>query len=174
MGRGRAGLTAGSWAALGWAMVCAWRGFALGVGLHLGVQTPTGSMLVVGALSVASEAAPHLRLKGVLRRSAGCSDLSLDPCLLSPHSSMVRGLTSAYHPWTLLGGSGHIVSLPLIPRAGIWEKSSYSLPTYLSTLSSVHRSLISHSLPPHEPQHTRPPCPSPTLRVDQNSCPLSR
>ena len=26
----------------------------------------------------------------------------------------------------------------------------------------------------HEPQHTRPPCPSPTPRVYPNSCPLSR
>ena len=36
------------------------------------------------------------------------------------------------------------------------------------------RSLVSDSLPPHEPQHARPPCPSPTPRVYSNSCPLSR
>ena len=30
------------------------------------------------------------------------------------------------------------------------------------------------SLRPHEPQHTRPPCPSPTPGVYSNSCPLSR
>ena len=30
------------------------------------------------------------------------------------------------------------------------------------------------SLPPHELQHTRPPCPSPTPRVYSNSCPLSQ
>ena len=34
-------------------------------------------------------------------------------------------------------------------------------------------SVMSDSLWPHEPQHTRPPCPSPTPRVDPNSCPLS-
>ena len=33
---------------------------------------------------------------------------------------------------------------------------------------------MSDSLPPHELQHTRPPCPSPTLGVYSNSCPLSR
>ena len=33
---------------------------------------------------------------------------------------------------------------------------------------------MSDSLQPHGPQHTRPPCPSPTLRVYLNSCPLSR
>ena len=30
------------------------------------------------------------------------------------------------------------------------------------------------TLRPHEPQHTRPPCPSPTSRVYPNSCPLSQ
>ena len=35
-------------------------------------------------------------------------------------------------------------------------------------------SVTSDSLRPHELQHTRPPCPSPTPRVYSNSCPLSR
>ena len=30
------------------------------------------------------------------------------------------------------------------------------------------------ALPLHEPEHARPPCPSPTPRVHPNSCPLSR
>ena len=33
---------------------------------------------------------------------------------------------------------------------------------------------MSDSLQHHEPQHTRPPCPSPTPRVHPNPCPLSR
>ena len=33
---------------------------------------------------------------------------------------------------------------------------------------------MSNSLLPHELQHPRPPCPSPTARVYLNSCPLSR
>ena len=36
------------------------------------------------------------------------------------------------------------------------------------------RSVMSDSLQPHEPQHARPPCPSPTPRVHPNPCPLSR
>ena len=36
------------------------------------------------------------------------------------------------------------------------------------------RSVMSDSLRPHGPQHTRPPCPSPTPRVHSDSCPLSR
>ena len=35
-------------------------------------------------------------------------------------------------------------------------------------------SVMSDSLQPHALQHARPPCPSPTLGVYSNSCPLSR
>ena len=35
-------------------------------------------------------------------------------------------------------------------------------------------SVVSDSLRPHRPQHTRPPCPSPTPGVYPNSCPLSQ
>ena len=35
-------------------------------------------------------------------------------------------------------------------------------------------SVMSDSLWPHESQHARPPCPSPTPRVYSNSCPLSQ
>ena len=36
------------------------------------------------------------------------------------------------------------------------------------------RLVISDSLRPHEPQHTRPPCPSPTPSVHPNPCPSSQ
>ena len=42
---------------------------------------------------------------------------------------------------------------------------------------SVQFSSVAQSCPtlqPHEPQHTRPPCQSPTPRVHPNTCPLSR
>ena len=44
------------------------------------------------------------------------------------------------------------------------------------SLSSVQfsRSVMSHSLRPHESQHTRPPCPSPTPRVHSDSLPSSQ
>ena len=35
------------------------------------------------------------------------------------------------------------------------------------------RSVVSNSLRPHEPQHARPPCPSPTPAVHPNPCPSS-
>ena len=36
------------------------------------------------------------------------------------------------------------------------------------------RSVVSNSLRPHGPQHTRPPCPSLTPGIDSDSCPLSQ
>ena len=46
----------------------------------------------------------------------------------------------------------------------------------ITCVSSVQFScsVMSNSLRPHEPQHTRPPCPSPNPEVQPNSCPLSR
>ena len=46
----------------------------------------------------------------------------------------------------------------------------------MTNLSSVQSSysVMSDSLQPHEPQHARPPCPSPTPGVHPNPCPLSR
>ena len=41
-------------------------------------------------------------------------------------------------------------------------------------VSQFSHSVVSDSLWPQEPQHTRPPCPSPTARVYPNPCPLSR
>ena len=46
---------------------------------------------------------------------------------------------------------------------------------FSQTFSSVQfsHSIMSNSLQPHESQHARPPCPSPTPGVYSNSCPLS-
>ena len=44
-------------------------------------------------------------------------------------------------------------------------------PTFVSVQFS--RSVVSNSLQPHESQHARPPCPSPTPGVFPSSCPSS-
>ena len=51
-----------------------------------------------------------------------------------------------------------------------------NLKHYSVQFSSVQfsHSVVSNSLRPHEPQHARPPCPSPTPRAYPNSCPSSR
>ena len=44
----------------------------------------------------------------------------------------------------------------------------------MTSSAQFSHSVVSDSLWPHEPQHTRPPCPSPTPRVYPNPCPLSQ
>ena len=46
-----------------------------------------------------------------------------------------------------------------------------TLPEFLHSVQ-FSCSVMSDSLQPHEPQHSRPPCPSPTPRVYSNPCPL--
>ena len=48
----------------------------------------------------------------------------------------------------------------------IWNRKLWHL--------SVQFSSVAQFMQPHEPQHARPPCPSPTPRVYPNSCPSSR
>ena len=47
-------------------------------------------------------------------------------------------------------------------------------PSKLLPSVQFSRSVVSNSLRPHEPQHARPPYPSPTPRVYPNPCPLSQ
>ena len=54
-----------------------------------------------------------------------------------------------------------------------WSQKTRVLVAYIQIASSV-QSVMSDSLQPHESQHTRPPCPSPTPGVYSNSCPLSQ
>ena len=53
------------------------------------------------------------------------------------------------------------------------ERYFYSFSDNFSSVQFSH-SVMSDSLRPHEPQHSRPPCPSPTPGVHPNPCPLSR
>ena len=52
-----------------------------------------------------------------------------------------------------------------------WDSTEYLTRTNESVQFGC--SVMSDSLWPHEPQHARPPCPSPTPGVHQNPCPLS-
>ena len=45
---------------------------------------------------------------------------------------------------------------------------------HFSPSDQFSHSVVSESLRPHEPQHVRPPCPSPTARVHPNPCLLSQ
>ena len=73
-------------------------------------------------------------------------------------------------PWTeeLVGYSpwGH-------KESHTTEKLTHTSKLYFSSLQFC-RSVMSDFLQPHELQHARPPCPSPTPGVHPNSCPSSR
>ena len=57
----------------------------------------------------------------------------------------------------------------------MWTKiSQYLKTTFSQSVQFSCRSVISDSLRPHESQHARPPCPSPTPGVYPNSCAWSR
>ena len=57
-----------------------------------------------------------------------------------------------------------------------WVNRGTEILTSIRIISSVQfsHSVVSDSLQPHESQHARPPCPSPTPGVHSDSCPLSR
>ena len=51
---------------------------------------------------------------------------------------------------------------------------TFSQFSYIFSVQFSSVAVVSDSLLPHGLQHARPPCPSPTPRVNSNSCPLSR
>ena len=61
-------------------------------------------------------------------------------------------------------------------RESIRNSGHLSPKKQMPVFSSVQfsRSVVSDSLPPHESQHTRPPCPSPTPGVHSDSSPSSQ
>ena len=73
----------------------------------------------------------------------------------------------------------HIVHLWLVGTSSSllqsigWVKTSYHNIIFWGSVQ-FSRSVVSDSLRPHESQHARPPCPSPTPGVHSDSCPLSQ
>ena len=71
-----------------------------------------------------------------------------------------------------------VLSLCTVWAPGNTYKTSKCLQISKTLLKKVIKiqfsSLMSDSLQPHESQHVRPPCPSPTPGVYPNPCPLSR
>ena len=107
---------------------------------------------------------------------------SCDPMDCSPPDSSVHGIYQAgILEWVALSFSREIFptqgSNPgLLYCRWILNQLNHRSFPLLHVFSSVQfsRSVVSNSLRPHESQHTRPPCPSPTPRVHLNSRPSSR
>ena len=71
--------------------------------------------------------------------------------------------------WELRLPTGDRTCNPLVGRLSL---NHWTAREVLISVQFSH-SVVSNSLRPHEPQHTRPPCPSPTPRVYTNPCLLS-
>ena len=94
------------------------------------------------------------------------SDSSALRCLPRFAPIHVRWVSDAIQP-----------SHPLPPSSFSFSLAQHQDIFHLDTsISSVQfsRSVLSNSLQPHESQHTRPPCPSPTPGAYSNSCPSSQ
>ena len=62
---------------------------------------------------------------------------------------------------------------PRCPSADEWIRKLWYIYTMEYSVQ-FSCSVVSDSLQPHESQHTRPPCPSPTPGVHSDSCPSSQ
>ena len=87
-------------------------------------------------------------------------------CSLSSECSCLNILMAlSLTPFRSLMECHSFICIPLSPlSASLWNISEVQFSC----------SVVSDSLRPHEPQHARPPCPSPTPGVHPNSCPLSQ
>ena len=76
---------------------------------------------------------------------------------------------------SLPSGPQHLIrwGKKILYQATVWSSLGYLLSTNISSVQ-FSRSVVSNSLWPHESQHARPPCPSPTPGVHSDSCPSSQ
>ena len=82
------------------------------------------------------------------------SSLKHSHCCTDPHTQWESPILSAWHAPLYKWCHDHMQTLDVSVQ--------------------FSRSVVADSLRPHEPQHARPPCPSPTPRAYSNPCPLSR
>ena len=68
----------------------------------------------------------------------------------------------------------YCTSVDLASQIQFFLHSVFSMINFQLSSVQFSPSVVSDSLLPHELQHTRPPCPSPTPGVHSNSCPLSQ
>ena len=111
-----------------------------------------------------------------------CSFLLWKPCLFSMSVSLFVFVNKFIYIFKIPQKWYHMIcvfvyltSLSMIISRSI-HVAANGIISFFFMASSVQfsRSVMSNSLQPYEPQHTRPPCPSPTPGVHPDPCPLSR
>ena len=86
----------------------------------------------------------------------------------------ITPITISPRQWYLTSNWSFPLDLCSTSTYGQPEKSKHTLLTNHISSVQFSPSVVSNSLRPHESQHTRPPCPSPTPRIHSNSYPSSR
>ena len=127
---------------------------------------------------------PTLRSHGLQHARLPCPSLTPEACSDScPLGQMPSNHLILCCPLLLLPSIFPIIrvfsneSVLCIRWPEDWSFSfNFSLSNESVQFSSVQfsHSVVSDSLRPHESQHARPPCPSPTPGVHPNPCPLSQ
>ena len=118
------------------------------------------------------ERAENFRAKECITKLSYATGLGSTDWWQAVHASNLShfNTTDLYHSW-LWYNQVHSMAFKSLPHLHIEH------PHLLQEMASsvqFSRSVVSHSLRPREPQHSRPPCPSPTPGVHPNPCPLSR
>ena len=104
-----------------------------------------------------------------------CDSMARSPPGFSVHGIFqARLLECIAVPSKGSSGCRHNMSLMFPALAGEFFTTSTPWKPVASLSVQFSRSVVSDSLQPHESQHARPPCPSPTPGVYSNSCPSSR
>ena len=115
--------------------------------------------------------------------------LVFQKCLIFLNSSLLLSenkkwyLTASYYfilvftkQWCLIHSLFLGICCFNISRKNFMRLVTHIIAVYLEMVRrkvQFSHSVVSDSLRPHEQQHARPPCPSPTPRVYPNPCPLS-
>ena len=90
---------------------------------------------------------------------------------------MIKNLPAMWETWVRSLGQEDTLEKGMETHSSIlaWGIPWTEKPGGLQSMElyQFSQSVVSDSLQPHEPQHTRPPHPSPTPGVYPNSCPLS-
>ena len=85
--------------------------------------------------------------------------------------SLLSGVIST---WRTIFGISCGADVLVICSVSFFLSGNYLTFLYFMDVFKFSRSVVSDSLRPHESQHTRPPCPSPTPRIHSDSRPSSQ
>ena len=118
------------------------------------------------------ERAENFRAKECITKLSYTTGLGSTDWWQAVHASNLShfNTTDLYHSW-LWYNQVHSMAFKSLPH--LHTEHSHLLQEMASSVQ-FSRSVVSHSLRPREPQHSRPPCPSPTPGVHPNPCPLCR